>query len=165
MQRHFRFLQVGCSVLVFTSSSFKTRLYKGLYSTTLGCYRSDVASYCNVMKLNFQNKVAQGPMQRHFNLLQVGCSATSTCCIRAYKAPLTGKVVTGRIQRLSLQKVRVCLDFGIFKDLTDNYCVKIFIESNLRQFSSPICFCFLINSLVRAVVSVKGESLFRFWIP
>ena len=39
-----RLLQVGCSVSVFTNSTFKTRLHKGLCSATSECYRSDVAS-------------------------------------------------------------------------------------------------------------------------
>ena len=47
--------------------------------------------------------------------------------------------------------------------LTENRFAKNFIESNLRYFPSPICFCFPIKSLVKAVVSVEGESLLRFW--
>ena len=54
------------------------------------------------------------------------------------------------------------LRFRILKVLTDNCFAKNFTQSNLKYFSSPICFCFPINSLVKAVVSVEGESLLRF---
>ena len=49
-----------------------------------------------------------------------------------------------------------------FKVLTDKCFAKNFTQSNLRYFSSPICFCFPINSLVEAAVSVEGESLPSF---
>ena len=51
-----------------------------------------------------------------------------------------------------------------FKVLTDKCFAKNFTQSNLRYFSSPICFCFPINSLVKAVVSVEGESCVDFGI-
>ena len=69
--RAYRLLHVGCSVLVFTSSSFKKRFHKCLCSATSGCYRSDVALRC----LQIQ-------------VLRQGCTS-------AYVTSL--KVVTGRM--------------------------------------------------------------------